>query len=81
MVDDIGHVDLWLVRKKDARKKQETHADDVSRACPGSEHREDPGATTDIEHRLVLEEVWIVDDCGTIGTRADRVLQHLLMNT
>jgi len=81
LVDDIGHVDLWLPRKKNARKKQETHADDMGRACLGSEHREDSRAAPDIQHRLVFEEVWIVDDRGTIGARAHRVLQHLLMNT
>jgi hypothetical protein len=47
----------------------------------GSEHREDPRAAPDVQHRLVFEEVWIVYDRGTIRTRAHRVLQHLLVDT
>ena len=48
---------------------------------PGSEHREDTRSTSDVQHRLVFEEVWIVYDRSTIRTRAHGVLQHLLVNT
>ncbi len=47
----------------------------------GSEHREDPRAAPYVQHRLVLEEVWIVYNRGTIRTRAHCVLQHLLVDT
>jgi hypothetical protein len=63
------------------KKNGETHTDDVGGTCSSGEHREDPRAAPDVQHRLVFEEVWIVHDGGTIGTRAHRVLQHLLVNT
>jgi len=65
----------------DARKERETHTDDVGCASLCGKHREYSCAAPDIQHGLIFEEMGIVDDRGTIRTRAHGVLQHLLMNT
>ena len=46
----------------------------------GSEHAQNARSTPNIEHRLAFEEMGVIDDCGLIRSRADGVLQHLLMN-
>ena len=47
----------------------------------GSKHRKDPSATANIQHALAFKKVRIVHDGCAIRARANRVLQHLLMDT
>jgi hypothetical protein len=47
----------------------------------GSKHRKDPSTTPNIQHALAFEKMRIVHDGGAIRARANRVLQHLLVDT
>ena len=49
-------------------------------ACLGGEHTEDARTASDIKDSLAPEQMWVVDDCGTIGSRPDDVLEHLLVD-
>lgn len=46
-----------------------------------SKHRKDSSATPNIQDGLALEKMRIVHDGGAIRAGANRVLQHLLMDT
>ena len=45
------------------------HIDSNNFSCPrlGCKHGEDPGATTNVQHHLVLEEVLVVPDGVAVG--------------
>jgi hypothetical protein len=58
-----------------------TYADDMRSAGLGSKHRKDPSTTPNIQHALAFEKMRIVHDGSAIRARANRVLQHLLMDT
>lgn len=58
-----------------------THSYDVLRTSLGSEHAQDSGTAPNIQDRLALEEMGVVDDGGAVGSRAHGILQHLLVNT
>jgi len=63
------------------RKRGGTYTNDMSSAGPGSKHRKDPSATPNIQHGLAFEKMRIVHDGGAIRAGANRILQHLLMDT
>lgn len=44
-------------------------------------HRENTSSAADIENDLVLEEVLVLDNGVHVGTGADLILQHLLVNS
>ena len=46
----------------------------------GSEHAQNPRSTSDVEYRLAFEEMTVIDDRGSVRSRSDGVLQHLLVN-
>ena len=58
-----------------------THTNDVLRASLGSEHTEDASSTADIKDGLALEQIGVVQNGIAVSTGADRVLQHLLVDT
>ncbi len=60
---------------------ERTHSDDVLRTGLRGEHTEDAGTAADVEDKLVLEEVGVVDDRVAVRARAHGVLQHLLVDT
>lgn len=75
MIFDISIYEIWGTLVTLQRQEPgKTHTNDMGCAGPGSEHGKDPCATSDVQYRLVFEEVWIVYDCSAIRTRADRVL-------
>lgn len=56
------------------------NSNDLFCTCFSAEHGEDPRATPDVQHNLVLEDTLIVIDEVTIGVSADSILKHRLMN-
>ena len=46
----------------------------------GSEDGQNTGSTTDVHDNLVLEILRVVHDSSLVGSRADRVLQHLFVD-
>ena len=63
------------------RKKGGTYTNDMGSTSLGSKHGKDSRATPNIQHGLIFEKMWIVHDGGAIRASANRVLQHLLMDT
>ena len=61
-------------------ENQNTYADDVRSPGLGSEHAQNPRSTSNIKHRLAFEKVRVIDDRGSVGSRSDCILQHLLVN-
>jgi hypothetical protein len=46
----------------------------------GSEHAQDAGSTTDIEHHLAFEEVFVLEDRVAIRASSHRILEHLFVD-
>ena len=46
----------------------------------GGKHAQNPRPTSNIKHRLAFEKMRVVDDRGSVGSRSDGILQHLLVN-
>lgn len=55
-----------------------TYPDDLSSASLGGKHAEDASATTNVQHRLSLEQVFVVVHGVPVGPCAHLVLQHFL---
>lgn len=62
-------------------KEDRTHTDDVFCARLRGEHAENTSTASNVEDSLVLEKVGVVYDGISVRPRADRVLQHLFVNT
>ena len=54
---------------------------DVTGTCPAREDRENAGATADVQHDLVLEDVRVLDHRVHVGLRTHLVLDHLLVDS
>ena len=61
--------------------KWKTYANNVSSTSLGGKHAQDTGTTADVKDELVLEEMGIVHDRIAVRSRADSVLEHLLMDS
>lgn len=59
----------------------ETHPNDVLSASLCRKHTQDSRPTSNIEDGFPLKQVTIVYNGRTVRSRANRVLQHLLVNT
>ena len=57
-----------------------THTNNVLRTSLGSKHTEDTSTAANIKDGLALEDSRVVEDRVAVGTSADGILQHLLVN-
>ena len=53
----------------------------MARARFGSEHAQDTSSTPHVQNSLSFEQLGVVHDGRTIGSRPDAILQHLLVYT
>lgn len=56
----------------------QTYPDDLSSSSLGGKHAEDASATTNVQHCLSLEQVFVVVHGVPVGPCAHLVLQHFL---
>ena len=65
--------------KKGGNEEEIAYTNDMRSTSLCREHAQNPSPTTDVQHSLVLEQVWVVHDSRPVRARPNRVLEHLLM--
>ena len=64
----------------ETKHKKRTYSDDHLGTSLGCEHGENTGTASNIEDDLVLEQVAVLVDRGTVGQGANLILQHFLLS-
>jgi hypothetical protein len=65
---------------KKPAQRWKTYTNDMRSPSLGSKHAQDPRSASNIEHRLAFEEMFVIDDRGSVRSRSDGILQHLFVD-